>query len=530
MKFKDYKYKSIFASTVKCIIDSNKDPFLSKASIEELKNIIPKEVMGEGKDDLLPIASNLALINARNLNGDCLSGEMALKIYPSLLNKYLNIEHHRATTTCGHVVSVGFSKYNSNYRSGLGSEILKIEDIKDDLLKEPFNLSYGAVLYKLVAPEELIDGIIESSDPQNKEKYLSISSSWEVAYSDYAIVVGSQYLKDAKVIQSDDPTFEEYSKYLQVNGGTGTKDGQYVYRLLQGDAMFIGAALTESPAALTKGLVVANGDNINPNIEFPSNSSINLTKSVITNNNTNFNDTMTLKTQDNKEIVIEKIADLTDENLKVAKASSVIEFVADEIKKASEQYVKDIESKANAAKLADEKSKELETLAKSLKDDVTKLTEQLNTINNQIIAKQNQENFDQRMASFDNEFELDTDEKEAIASDIKDLDEKGFEAYAKKMNVFFKNKKKGAKKPADKGEPDADDKDKSKATEIVVASTTTDADKTTAATVVADAVANATADKTVVPNTAAPELTVYEKYKKAFNPDEGFKFEGVRRK
>jgi hypothetical protein len=85
MKKKNYLYKTTFSSVVKCIVDEDRSKFLSTASINELKNILPKDAYDYGKADLLPISANLAVINLANKNGDVLSTEIALKSYKSFI-------------------------------------------------------------------------------------------------------------------------------------------------------------------------------------------------------------------------------------------------------------------------------------------------------------------------------------------------------------------------------------------------------------------------------------------------------------
>lgn len=527
---KDYIYKSIFASCVKCIADEDKDVFLAKASIDELKNIIPNTVLGKNSYDLFPFAGNVALINARNLNGDAMSGSVCLKIMDTLLNKYVDIEHKR-NLVIGHVVSIGLSKFNTNYRTGLGSEIIKPEDIKDT--NEPFNLSCGSVLYRVITPDTLIDDIIASNDPQNKEKYLSISQSWEVLFRNFSIAKSPTiYLKDAEIYKEGDKEFELLSPYLQANGGSGMKENQYIFRVIDDEPIFLGLGLTDSAASQVQGIVIPNEEKP----QEPNNSSNSSNLSVnITDNNLKQENTMTVKVND-KQITIAAITDLTDENLKLITAATVQEFVADEIKKASEQYVKDRDAKENAIKTIEAKNKEMEAKSNELAEKLTKATEQLTNLSNQIAAQQSQEDFNKRMALFDEEYDLTDEDRQILASDIKGLNEESFAAFQKKMGVLLKNKKKGSKaecKDMDKNMDKNMDKD-AKASIAVASTVVVDpslATTTTATTVVNDAIANAVVDPIKVPNTAttAP-TTLFDKYKEAFDINKGFTYQGNRRK
>ena len=57
-------------------------------------------------------------------------------------------------------------------------------------------------------------------------------------------------------------------------------------------------------------------------------------------------------------------------------------------------------------------------------------------------AKKKEDAFNERMASFDEEYELSDKDREVIASDIKDLDEDSFSSYSEKMSVLLRDKNK----------------------------------------------------------------------------------------
>lgn len=527
LNIKDLKHKSIFASTVHCVLDETNQDFLAKASVSDLKGIIPDTLLGENYIDLLPIASNLALINAANLNGDSMDGETVLKIAPSIVHKYINWEHKRQSTTMGHITNFAFSKFSTKYKLGMGGEIISANDINGIVeTKEPFNISYAGVIYKLVCPEEILNAIMASNDPLN-QKYLSISSSWEVFFDSYDIAIGSKYLKDAQIIKADDKKFDELSKYLQCNGGNGQKDGEFIYRVINQGPIFVGAGITLSPASMVAGVVVKddkNESNSNATANIQSDNKI----SVITNdlsaeNSKNDQNMLTVKDNSNKEISISSVKELTDEVLKLTTANTVQKFFEEEIAKISETWSKEKAEKENALAELEKKNQELQKDIQSTKDSLTTVTTQLAQLNEQIKAQENQNLFNQRMESFDVDYDLTDEDRAFIASDIKEMNEDSFAAYNKKMAVFLKNKKKTNKKQADPTEPDEDDtKKKNKAQ----ASTDPVVTPTDPPNLVKDAIGNATPVAPVVPNTP-PTLdndSFTDKYKAAFGIDNGFKF------
>ena len=55
---KEFKYKTIFSSLVKPLVSKDYDTYLAKASLDELRNLLP-EIDVDRNYDLLPISSNL---------------------------------------------------------------------------------------------------------------------------------------------------------------------------------------------------------------------------------------------------------------------------------------------------------------------------------------------------------------------------------------------------------------------------------------------------------------------------------------
>ena len=229
---------------------------------------------------------------------------------------------------------------------------------------------------------------------------------------------------------------------------------------------------------------------------------------------------------------ISKIEEITDELLKEVKASSVVDFINEEIKKANDQFVAEKNNKENELKSANEKLASVTAEHDSIKKQVEELNQKLSALEAEKVAKAQEEAFNMRMALLDEEYDLSEEDRKVLASDIKDLNEEAFSAYQKKMSVLMKEKNKAAKKAAkekadkedmkDKG-ADEDKEDKNgKVIKSAVASEEVSQQISTTQEVVEQAVDNGSKASTEIPNsTSAAEPSVKEKYAKAFGL-EGF--------
>ena len=172
-----------------------------------------------------------------------------------------------------------------------------------------------------------------------------------------------------------------------------------------------------------------------------------------------------------------------------------------------------------AAEKFDSTFAEQEVLKKQLEE----VNQKLSLIQAEQEAKAKQEAFDIRMASFDEDFDLSDEDRQVLATDIKDLNDEAFSAYKNKMAILMKEKNKAAKK-AKMDKEDSKDKEAMKASTIseeVKASEEVTQVPTTQE-VVEQAVDNGTKASVEIPNSSpATEQSVQEKYAKAFSL-EGF--------
>ena len=243
----EFKYTTIFSSTVKPLVSEEKDEYLAMASLIEIGDFIP-DIDTSKNIDLLPIAFNACVANRVNKNGDVVDTSTALTIAKDFINKPINVEHNRERVV-GVIVNAGFSEFGTD-------KVLKAEEIKD--LKRPFNITLGGIVWKVVS-SELADIIEEASDPTS-DSYMKVSASWELGFSDYNIIVlkeGEKNIAEAEII-ADVEKVEEMKSVLKAFGGSGKlDDGRNIYRQVINNVLPLGIGLTENPAADVQGVAIS---------------------------------------------------------------------------------------------------------------------------------------------------------------------------------------------------------------------------------------------------------------------------------
>ena len=249
-------YKARFATDLNILSFKSSQEREAFASLGEIAKYIPENIMVRGNDDLLYVAFNGTVANRFNLNGDGISIATAVDILPKFSHKQVNLQHVRSDIV-GHTLNAGFATFEDSIP-------LSVEEALQ--LSDPVNLSVAAAIYKIVNPK-LIQLLRDASN-ENESLYHAISASWEVAFSDYHIALGSKDLKEAEII-TDPKQIEELEKYLPgykeydwQEAATGKmKDGTPVYRLIVGnDILPTGFGLTPSPAADVKGIYVVQDE------------------------------------------------------------------------------------------------------------------------------------------------------------------------------------------------------------------------------------------------------------------------------
>lgn len=486
----EYRYTSRFTTSARIVSPSDQDRFVAKASIASLKGLLPADIKPEENPDLLYFASEGAVSGMINRNGDGVSAETALEINHTAKHKFISSEHDRAIIN-GFILDTGFSRFGS-------SEPLTKEDAAT--LREPFNMCVVGALWKVVNPM-LAKYLTINGDAVGSE---ALSLSWEIAFQSYSIAVGSKNLFDAKIITPEDPNFSAYEKLLVSTGGNGrAPNGDPVFRVITGSPVILGYSVVANPAAEVKGilpitkavepvipveatpslaevtpevapevaaeaavekpaetiasplpepLLAAASENISHKSQekniTPANPRVNLNRPI----------TMDIKT----------ISDIEQNWAEICKmeATASVAIIQEAIKKGSEEYIAKIEAEKSLVKTAEEAKASAEKRASELEVTVAEVRKQLEELTQRAAASELAAKYQERMTSFDEEFDLDDEDRQIIASDIKDLTDEAFEAYAKKCKKLMAGKAKKSGNPfAKKGEDKKEEKDCCKATD-----------------------------------------------------------------
>lgn len=431
---KKYKHIAHFPVTIASChpLEENE---LSKASIENLRPLLPKGIDLFANHDLLTTAFNAAVVNKFNKNGEGINTNTAVLHTPLFVHKPTNLEH-KSQKVVGHIVGAGFSDYGS-------SEMMTAEQIA--LLDDPFNISLASVVYKSVNPgfAELLERSMDDEDPL----YRKVSASWEIGYSSYVLAVGSDLLKECSII--DDPEeIETLQGFLKTNGGNGfTSEGAMISRLIVGDIYPLGIAFTVNPAADVQGVIL--GDPFDTLAEQHNKKAKN--KDQIS-QNTRIN----VKTKKNTPMDIEKqIAELKtllekDKFDKEAVASMTSEF-REAIEKSNEQWKAEIAQVEKEKEAVAAERENLKSSVQELNEKIVEIQKELDTHKAEAAATEAVEVFNKRMEDLDGSFDLDEDDRAFLAEELKNLDskEESFAAYKSRLEIFWKDKNKEAKAKLD---------------------------------------------------------------------------------
>lgn len=158
---------------------------------------------------------------------------------------------------------------------------------------------------------------------------------------------------------------------------------------------------------------------------------------------------------------IKTISDIEQNWAEICKmeATASVALIQEAIKKGSEDYIAKIEAEKALVKTAEEAKASAEKRASELEVTIAEVRKQLEELNQRAVASELAAKYQERMASFDEEFDLDDEDRQIIASDIKDLTDEAFEAYAKKCKKLMAGKaKKGGNPFAKKGEDKKEEK------------------------------------------------------------------------
>jgi hypothetical protein len=436
----NFKYKTEFTFSDIKVSNFNINDGISRASLQNLIPLIPNsEVNFDENIDLLGVAFNAAVINKFNKNDDGIDTQTALRISSLFKHKPTNIEHKKEKVV-GHILTAGFSK--------LGSSELFMPNINE---KDPFNIALGAVVYKFVNKD--FASALEDSTSLESNLYNKISTSWELGFNDYNIAVGSDNLKDAEII-TDEKQIQELKGKLKSYGGSGSlDDGTKLYRLVVGDVYPLGIGFTATPAADVKGVVV-NSIKDKEIIENPTARIFSFKNHYLVKNNSHLenSDVKTEKESMNLETIMSEIKDaLLEKKISQEAAANMTQTFTEAIKKKDEEYKNELASAKEAAESA---LKERSELKASMEEVQKQLAEALQRLNEYEVAQKAQQalaTFNTRMEEIDSMFELDDEDRQVLAEDIKNLvDDEAFASFKNKLSVIWRNKNKEVKSEQDK--------------------------------------------------------------------------------
>jgi hypothetical protein len=437
---KIYKYTTTFDSVVFASSDIEESN-ISKASLESLRPLIPKDINLDKNIDLLGVAFNAAVVNKFNKNGDGIDSEAAVAIKDYFVHKPTNIEHDRDKIV-GHIVSAGFSKYDGS------SELISEEEalIEDNA----YNIALAAVVYK-TASKEFADLVVNSTDAES-DYYATVSASWEVGFNEYVISIGGDDLYGSTII-SDPQEIKAYSPYLKSLGGKGVlKDGRKVNRLIIGDIYPLGIGFTSNPAADVKGLIAEKGDTpeIKPSRNEPINQLITKTEKTshsaeenVLNKETNHNTIM------DKDTIINEFRAALDEKLgkqdfSEESVASISKVFIEAIREKGEQYVADLEKAKAEKEEAVQAQNSLQEKMGEVEQQLQSTQEKLATLEEENDAREAEVRFNSRMEELNEIYELDEDDSKIVASELANLDETedSFAGYQEKLAKVWKHKNK----------------------------------------------------------------------------------------
>ena len=474
--FMDCKFKTTFGTKIQVIQPSEEEIKETKASLSDLGSLLPHGINPEDDPDILYVIGNLAVPGLVNLNDDYLTPEDAVAIYKKFEKKLCDIEHNRSN-----IVGFIVKSYLTNFDNKPISEQEAIES------KQPFYITTIAALWK-AANRDLCEFIIEASNPSNPA-YNKLSLSFEVGFYSYDIGIASEDRNaiNAKFYDESSEEYESLDKLLRINGGVGKKDKNIVFRKLKDGIIPLGQGIVGVPAAQVKGLEILTEsikkenepeqsseqektseeqlkeviedvveDKIEDLVEKQISNEeflqyISQIINLLLSESKIFNKTIKNSVSNStnyKTMNIEELEKSWDE-VKVKPTQEVFanvrQVLADEISKASEDFVKkENEAKALADSLAKAKE-EAEVAQKETLAQLEAIKVELQTLKDAQIAAAKETQFNEHMSLIEQTFDFDEDESALIVAEIRDLDQESFAKWFDKSKKLMKEKTKAFK-------------------------------------------------------------------------------------
>ena len=452
-----YKYTTKFLQPIIASADIDQENIkISKASLEDLKSLIPSSVELDKNIDLVGVAFNAAVVNKFNRNHDGISTDTALAVKDYFVHKPTNIEHKKQRIV-GHIVSAGFSGYGNN-------ELLSPEELTGT--SDPFNISLGAVVYRMVDRRfaELLNKSVDPDSPMHNQ----VSASWEIGFNDYQIAVGSENLSEAEIV-TDEKQIEELSQYLKASDGRGEMDdGTIVRRLVVGNVYPLGLGFTANPAADVEGVVVSEQNNqLNMSDRRDLSATLSDEAQEILKNILNFKNnisqteknTVKSERESNSSIMntnqlVQEIKSVLDEKLSSEKMSkdtfaeesvaSISSIINEAIREKNEEYKHQLVSEKEEKAKIEAQHQELTASVEEMKQKLEAAEEKIRQFEDEKQHEESLARFNARMEAVEQDYELSEADLKIVASEVKELTEadEAFASYQEKLAVVFAHKSK----------------------------------------------------------------------------------------
>lgn len=451
----------------------------ARASLNDLKTMLPAGIDPEANPDLLICCANIAVAGIVNRNDDGMDRLTALECYSKFKHKFIDFEHSRKQVV-GFILHAGLSEIGTN-------RVISEEEARKS--EQPFNIALVFVVWKAINGD-LADDIVAASNPAHSD-FNSISLSFEMAFKGcyIAVIPDGEILisRATKLITPDQPDFPKWKKTLRAYKGSGRSlegDG-HTYRILPYNVIPLGGGIVENPAAPVKGITVIT-EATAPQITVPQTAAPTTAEcddedeehemddaNYMAATQVRFNNFyeravkaleigvspvtttfITNSTMDPKQIQAYKDkvvkADKLEDFKEVALASTtVIEAIIAESekreldKKAAELRATEIERvKTEAEAARDQAMKDLT----STKTEMASIKQELDQIKAAQQAETLARKFDERMNLISDTFEFSDDERVEVAADVKGLDDEAFAKYFEKSKKMMKEKTKEFKK------------------------------------------------------------------------------------
>jgi hypothetical protein len=274
-----------------------------------------------------------------------------------------------------------------------------------------------------------------------------------LGFNEYNIAVGSDDLKDAEII-TDENQIKELKGKLKSYGGSGClDDGTKLYRLVVGDVYPLGIGFTATPAADVRGVVV-NSMNDKEIIENPTAKVFSFKNHYLVKNNSHLenSDVKIQKESMNLETIMSEIKDaLLEKKISQEAAANMTQTFTDAIKKKDEEYKNELSSAKDAAETAIKERAELKASMEEVQKQLAEALERLNEYEVTQKAQQALATFNTRMEEIDSMFELEDEDRQILAEDIRNLsDDESFASFKNKLSVIWRNKNKEVKSEQDR--------------------------------------------------------------------------------